>query len=141
MLMLMIMAACSEPEIDLTPPGAPPAERAQAIDADLQAAHQAWLDADRDQANLIAARAYTEHFEPMEPLLREQDALRTLMLEFRFGQLIEAVQKEDAAGEVTLNVGLLRQGVAELVAATDPSSSVSVPPTPVEQAQDGEKSQ
>jgi len=138
MFILVILAACSEPEIDLSPPGAPPVERAQAIDADLQAAHQAWLEEDRVEASRSAARAYSEHFEPMEPLLREHDALGTLQVEFRFGQLIAAVQREDPAGEITQRVGLLRKGVAELVQGADPTAAASVSASSEEQAQDGQ---
>ena len=137
MFLFFILVSCSEPLPDLAPPGAPPAERGQAIDADLQAAHQAWLSEDRAEASRIASRAYREHFEPMEPLLREHDPLQTLQLEYRFGHLIQVVGSDVSAGDVTRAIGVLRDGVAGLVRQVDPVEATSVP-SPAEETQSQE---
>lgn len=123
MWILWIAMGCSEPEEDLMPPGPPPEERVVSITEDLQAAHQAWLAEDREQAHVHAQRAYVDHFEPMEPLLRDHDALQTLKLEYRFGQLMAAVQVEEGHVEVFRTVDTIQTGVTGLVAAVAPSAS------------------
>ena len=123
MWILWIAMGCSEPEEDLMPPGPPPEERAVSITEDLQAAHQAWLAEDREQAHVFAQRAYVDHFEPMEPLLRDHDALQTLKLEYLFGQLMAAVEVEEGHVEVFRTVDTIQKGVAGLVAVVAPSAA------------------
>ena len=137
----LIMAGCEQPVQDLQPPGAPPVERALSIDSDLTSAHEAWLDQDSPKAQSLATRAYATHFEPMEALLRDHDPLRTLELEYRFGQLMHAVARDDSAGEVTFAVGILRDGVAEIVGEVAPKSTGASTSSAPEQADQGQKTQ
>ena len=133
--------ACDQPVAETVEPGVPPAERWAAIDADLTLAYDVWLEEDVEQAALLASRAYLEHFQPMEPLLRQHEPHRTLVLEYRFGQLMTSIQHTDTHIVVAQSVTELRDGVAELVGLVDPSAVASTATTTVEQTQNGETDQ
>ena len=64
-----------------------PAERAEALKLELGAAHRAWSEGNRAEAQERVRTAYVEHFEPLEEQLRGVDALGTLQLEYAFGRL------------------------------------------------------
>ena len=139
----LIAMACDQPVAEDVGPSVPPAERLAAIDADLTLAYDVWLTEDVAQASMLTQRAYLEHFQPMEPLLRQHEPHRTLVLEYRFGRLMKAVQQTDTHIVVAQSVTEIRDEVTELVEMVDPTAVALAAPTTVEQTQqnDAEQSQ
>jgi len=108
-----LLSACERgtpvPEL---PEGPHPVQRADELRVALQEAQNAWSTGKRKEAHARVLSAYREWFEPLEPVLREQDALATLRLEFQFGALAQRMsQKGDPVG--------LNDAVMSLVDAMD----------------------
>ena len=133
--------ACDQPVAENVEPSVSPAERLAAIDDDLTLAYDVWLEEDVAQATMLATRAYVDHFEPIEPLLRQHQPHRTLVLEYRFGQLMAAIQQTDTHIAVAQSVTEVRDGVADLVGLVDPASLESTGTATVEQSQNREAEQ
>ena len=83
-----VLPACSgthEGSPEVTEPTS--ADRVDALKLELGAAHRAWSEGRREEAQGLVRTAYHEHFEPLEPALRSRDPLGTLELEYSFGRL------------------------------------------------------
>lgn len=129
---LGLLAACDRPPAEPEAPEGPHAvERADELRLALQEAQNAWSTGRRAEARARVQAAYREWFEPLEPLLRRQDALTTLELEFQFGALAQRMGRK--GDPVALNDAVmdLVHGMDELVAV--------LPPPPVTEADPGPK--
>ena len=86
--LLLLLSAC-QPEVASAPvvDGPHPQQRADSLRMALQEAQNAWSTGRRAEAKTKVQFAYQHWFEPIEPLLRREDAVGTLAVEFKFGAL------------------------------------------------------
>jgi len=123
-----LIAGCdrSKPTVEL-PEGLHPVQRADELRIALQAAQNAWSTGKRSEARAGVQTAYREWFEPIEPVLRQEDALTTLELEFQFGALAERMGSSGDPVELNDAVIALVEGLDGLVAklpAPSPEATV-----------------
>lgn len=115
-LLLSILLSCGQtpgPEQDPTPI-ATPADKAAAFRAVVQLAKDKLDAGEHDAAREALARAYREHFEPLEPALRGRDSVGTTRLEYRFGQVDEALSRGEGADQLMELADELDSRVVEL---------------------------
>jgi hypothetical protein len=131
MLLLALMLACGEGEPPDPPVGGPtPPEAVQAVRLELHAAHQAWSEGRRPEAQARVHSAYAQYVEPLEPALRARDADRTLALEYAFGALgARMARKGDALAVAQQVQGVTREldGLVSLLPQDE-----TPPPPPVD---------
>ena len=109
--------ACDRPPPEPGMPEGPhPVQRADELRVALQEAQNAWSTGKRAEARARVQSAYREWFEPLEPVLRQEDALTTLELEFQFGALAQRMSKKGDPVALNDAVMSLVDGMDSLVA-------------------------
>ena len=88
----------------------------EALHATLEDAVVAWEMEDAEVARALVQAAYEDHFEPLEPQLREADSMGTLRLEYGFGRLRHAMTKKGRRPGVRGQAAALAIEVSEAVA-------------------------
>ncbi len=147
LVVLTWMVACepkstdpsSEPETKPVAPlpmdGPDPRLEVAAVKTAVGDAKSLWGGGDRAGAKARIMEAYLSHFQPIEPILRRQDAQATLELEFAFGALADRMGRRGEAGPLNEESAALITRIETLVAAipvealpTTPSPTLSGPP-------------
>ena len=119
LLGLALLGACSGGSEETVTAGSEltPVDAVDALKIALGAAHRAWSEGERAEAQRLVRESYRTHFEPLEPALRAHDPLGTLELEFAFGRLEQTFGKPGNPVEVIEEVRALNRAVAAAVAA------------------------
>jgi hypothetical protein len=81
----------------------------------LREAQNAWSTGKRAEAQARVQSAYRTWFEPLEPVLRHEDPLATLRLEFEFGALAQRMGTQGDPVELNDAVMALVDGMDGLV--------------------------
>jgi|GEM_PF-3224073 len=117
LLSLLLLVGCDRtPPEPVVPEGPHPVQRADELRMALQEAQNAWSTGRRAEARARVQSAYREWFEPLEPVLRQEDALVTLQLEFQFGALAQRMGKKGDPVALNDAVMALVDGMDGLVA-------------------------
>ena len=95
-------------------------QRADELRMALREAQNAWSTGKRAEAKARVQAAYRTWFEPLEPVLRQQDALATLRLEFEFGALAQRMGKKGDPVELNDAVMTLVDGMDGMVGQLPP---------------------
>jgi hypothetical protein len=124
-----------QPVAALPMDGPDPRSEAAAVKTAVGDAKSLWGGGDRAGAKARIMEAYFAHFQPIEPILRRQDAQATLELEFAFGALADRMGRRGDAGPLNEESAALVTRIESLVAAipaealpTTPSPTLSGPP-------------
>lgn len=119
MLWLVVILAACQP-----PPSAAPAAttvdveaQARGLEAGLSEALQLWRTAHYPEAQQALQRAYTTHFEPLEPALEAVDPERRLALEYAFGRLGWMLRRDGDDSEVAASVSALLEETRKATSA------------------------
>ena len=101
-------------EVPATPA---PTDHVAQVRQSLHDARVAWNDGKSKESHQLVQRAYVESFEPLEPLLREQDASATLQLEYAFGRLMALItERRPDSVRVISQFDLVEQDLARTAA-------------------------
>lgn len=113
-MVMWLLLACTE---DAPPQLAPDThgwkEEGDLVVAGLTEVRHLWREGHKDAARVYAERVYTERWEPrLEPALQQMEGpLRTLEIEYRFGQLIWSLERTTPLKQIEADVQKLEQDV------------------------------
>ena len=106
-------------------------QRADELRMALREAQNAWSTGKRAEAKGRVQSAYRTWFEPLEPVLRQQDPLATLRLEFEFGALAQRMGRKGDPVELNDAVMALVDGMDGMVGKLPPPPSGALESTPM----------
>lgn len=137
MMMLALMLACGEGSPPDPPAEGPtPSEAVQSVRLELHAAHQAWSEGRRPEAQARVFSSYAQHVEPLEPALRAREPDRTLQLEYAFGALGARMAGKGDALTVAQQVQGVTRELDALVALLPQTAAAPAPPVDAPTAED-----
>jgi hypothetical protein len=107
---------CDRPDpAPMTVEGPHALQRADELRMALREAQNAWSTGKKAEAQARVQSAYRTWFEPLEPVLRHEDPLATLRLEFEFGALAQRMGTQGDPVELNDAVMALVDGMDGLV--------------------------